>query len=619
MSTLPYGVEKLPSGNDLWAISWIGKLNRPPDLQTQLAIEVFLTRLRNNNSEFGYHVPEYAYRNGEADRIMLPLAIGLLPCLRIGSIFKNSEQIPLNDALYDSITVDAFIQADQKYIGRGNTRADPENMASQPLLNTNLYPIDNTGNIFKDGYIYEIPCTLSGDRFGAQVIVVIPTWEIFRFYYAPSSKVANIMLSGQFADDAKGMDLLCNVSASIPPTNGTAFIKLRKDIPDCAAGLVGRLWVDKYARRQASLISKASTDPLPPMVRPPFYGETQWKLHGRNAVRDGKSFFFVYWIEKCSASFPIKKLLYGRDNPGGDSMGKPYVEFKDEIRVPVARASKNAKIVPDKDPSTKWMAEKAELQPDPNKFSFLANNSIEKIDFPDSGDNVPRSIQLLIAEIDRLATGEGVNTEEKIARLDLEERVPEERHEAPKQRSDDELKVMEITRAKFVKCLKILEKIGCFPPPRETQSVFSYDLLKSDVNANYDSFLEDADVAEIRHQEDGRHTYRIYLIETILDQKNKVKKAKATLCIWKKELREIASNPLKEEDSFAYFYKCYLEDARKWKSKIGKNYGCCRFIHRKSFPKGMPNRINKKFLELIDKQAHSLTKVIEKSSSFYVG
>ncbi|MHB8390678.1 MAG: hypothetical protein ACYDA1_00025 [Vulcanimicrobiaceae bacterium] len=149
--------------------------------------------------------------------------------------------------------------------------------------------------------------------------LVIPCWEIFRFYYGRSSKLAVPFCDGSFLTN-RSRFLNWNES-HLDNATGDAFIKLGLYVDDLDRFELARTRFSQIALSEVeSLIPRASRHQInrafPMIIRPPFVGRTTLTVYGKR-LRVGSTWtFLAFVIRSCSGEMPFRHLKFGRATSG---------------------------------------------------------------------------------------------------------------------------------------------------------------------------------------------------------------------------------------------------------------------------------------------------------------
>ncbi len=248
----------------LWTLSYFGKLRHPPYIRTQpKTVRGFLYPLSKDiDRAFRFGKPV-----GEPKECFFP--VGELARLRHGIVIEDGTPIlnPYGKFDYETSEISDidFDERNLQVIERNETfngkRLIPDTRFQSGInisedCNSLYLAIGEYGNPYR----YIIPCT-----------------EIFRFFYATSSPLANIAFSDKILDPNK---YLWDMNASnLCTKTGNALIWLRKNMLDADARFLARFAWDKFALdrfQEIYLYAAASTGKYiyPRMVyaRPPIAG-----------------------------------------------------------------------------------------------------------------------------------------------------------------------------------------------------------------------------------------------------------------------------------------------------------------------------------------------------------
>ncbi len=227
-----------------------------------------------------------------------------MPKLKIGSLWVKGidEEFPE----YDEITVDVRFSPKTMQMFSPWEKTARENA----IIPRALYPISAS---IRKSRIVVVPAR------GVVRGLLIPCSEIFRFYYAPTSKLATALLDGTFLSDRGS---IVNLKRSkLSSTTGAAYVQLGKKADDDERIEIARMTFDITAREAAesiipTAIAQGSAGEFPLIVRPPFDGRSQLRVQGMRITIGGYPAFLVFAILECSGPFPWSRLWWNRNNPG---------------------------------------------------------------------------------------------------------------------------------------------------------------------------------------------------------------------------------------------------------------------------------------------------------------
>lgn len=162
-------------------------------------------------------------------------------------------------------------------------------------------------------------------------VLLIPVWEVLRFYFGCSGKLMRQLMCGATADEK----LYQRVHRD--PQSGEVDLHLKPGFGRSAACDIARLAFDPHARLALkALISggiKASLNyrAFYPRMGLPFQGRTNLTARGRWLLAGGRRVFLVHHLVRCSYPFPFNTLRYHlwlQDRPSTSTF--PIAEPKPE-------------------------------------------------------------------------------------------------------------------------------------------------------------------------------------------------------------------------------------------------------------------------------------------------
>lgn len=229
---------------------------------------------------------------------------GLLPILVPGSLWVGG--VREEDPLYEEITVDVRVPHEAKQL-YGPRELTPRN---NHVIPRNAYPIDSRVGLSR---VLLLRAT------GAARVLVIPCAEIFRFYYAPTTKLANSLLDGTWITRKRRV---VGRKSTMNYETGEAYLEVGKYHDYVERIEIARMFFGSVGRRESeNIIPQAilhGTDDhqFPLVIRPPFEGDTTLTVRGLRYTVGGVPAFLVFSIESCTHPMPWKKLWFNRNNPG---------------------------------------------------------------------------------------------------------------------------------------------------------------------------------------------------------------------------------------------------------------------------------------------------------------
>ncbi|MBX7223945.1 MAG: hypothetical protein K1Y36_28780 [Blastocatellia bacterium] len=326
-------LEAFPQDGRIWRLEWIGEVELNPLVPSEPLIRVVLTPLKPTaisdqllNSIRGYdHV----------DAITVQVGTGLIPILQIGTFWKHGRLVR---APWKRLTSSVFTY--RNLLVSSTTAVTDAVSENLEMLNSAVYPAVRWCNRSKF-LALEKPGPKDREKAGR---IIIPCSEIFRFYYANGSFLANSLLLGQL-NEAGGN--LYDATRSRIDEHGDAYLHARQGVTLEDTPVVARFAFSRYAGRQAQLISPLILKNVNLYnlglieTRFPFEGRTTLEVSGKAFKTDGQGpwHFLVFTIQRCSAPFPFRSLDSNRlvkyDKRKGDADASDTSVRKQTIPVGV--------------------------------------------------------------------------------------------------------------------------------------------------------------------------------------------------------------------------------------------------------------------------------------------
>ena len=188
---------------------------------------------------------------------------------------------------------------------------------------------------------------------GPNLVMLVPSMELVRFYFGSSGALLGNIFSGAFAKDR------LYTAESKNASTGVANITLAKNVPAMAATTVTRIAFSSVARRQFGNIvntgvrATASGEPWYPRVSFPFIGVTDLTTEGVWLAGAPERVFLAFRLISCTHPFPFTKLYYKVDAETISKLvsrpASPPKEGKDERKsndVSVRAAPQDSSLAP---------------------------------------------------------------------------------------------------------------------------------------------------------------------------------------------------------------------------------------------------------------------------------
>jgi hypothetical protein len=152
-------------------------------------------------------------------------------------------------------------------------------------------------------------CRFRGTIDGISTSVLIPCFEIFRFYYKHSTKLAYRILRGDFA---AAPYTVFNAAGSFVSPEGCGRIELAPTMDRGDAYTIARFVLSPVGLRRAKVITQRTMggkfESLPIDVLPPFDGRWTLKVRGKWISYGKERAFLVFAMMRCGASIPFERL-----------------------------------------------------------------------------------------------------------------------------------------------------------------------------------------------------------------------------------------------------------------------------------------------------------------------
>lgn len=317
-------IAEFPHDNKLWRIDGLGKIFSQLKNNNNLFIEVYLRPVNfHDNSVYnfarfdssGREIPEYNQLK------KIPVNIGLLPILRVGSLWIKGK-LQKNNAVTDIATLKNIeINANTveiinsnykiKYLDSSGREQEcklllQKNFATDAKVPFSCFKIQNEN--YKNG-------------------IIIPVIEIIRFYYACSTRLAHLTFSNP--------EEITKISYAIDNETDKVVIKLPQQYTDQEAFILARILTSDIAlsgffQIKNSLIKIGVNEQPTTLLSTnfPFINSTNLMVRGIKIVDR----FLVTEICSCSAPFPDISVDRSNDNRKGDKKTDIPDDKKKEYR-----------------------------------------------------------------------------------------------------------------------------------------------------------------------------------------------------------------------------------------------------------------------------------------------
>jgi hypothetical protein len=298
-----YGIDDFPDDDSLWRVEWIGGVGYNTSVPSDPRITVCLTQLPPGETN-----PLSARARSWQTKTTAKISVGLLPYISIVSVWQRRRPVVTNlGACHHRLCIDT---SSCRLVTLAELTASANAIPRRSYLFGASWP--------------DVRRTLlmAVEQDGDPFAVMVPTAEIIRFYYAPSTRLAQALFWGEYKDtfDAERSGVL---------EDGLVKVHLRRWLEDQDAWTLARYLCSPVMQREASRLYKSlqlyqinSTSLIsePDQALPwsfSFEGPTTVQgifLRLPGSTPDSPRRWLILRIERCSAPFPFDRVIVDRDN-----------------------------------------------------------------------------------------------------------------------------------------------------------------------------------------------------------------------------------------------------------------------------------------------------------------
>jgi len=295
-----YAIDDFPGDALLWRIEWIGGVGYNTSVPSDPQISICLAQLPAGQTD-----PLSARSRSSQTKRTVRIGVGLLPYISIASVWQQRRPV-ITDlaASRHRLTIDT---SSCRMVALG----------------------DVASVISRSSYLFGVSwpdvrrtLLVAVEQDGDPYAVMIPTPEIIRFYYAPSTRLAQAIFWGEY-------DETFNAERSGVFEEGVVKVHLRRWLEDQDAWTLARYMCSPVMQREASRLHKSlqlyqlnSTSLIsePNQALPcgfPFEGPTTVQgifLRLPGPTPDSVPRWLILRLERCSAPFPFDRVIVDRDN-----------------------------------------------------------------------------------------------------------------------------------------------------------------------------------------------------------------------------------------------------------------------------------------------------------------
>jgi hypothetical protein len=303
MAKAVYAIEDFPDDDLLWRIEWIGGVRYNTSAPSDPLIDVCLAQLPGGETN-----PLSTRSRSSETKIAVKIGVGLLPYISLASVWQKRRPVMTDCAAYrhrlriDTKSCRTIALADLTASHNGIPRRYYRFGTSWPHVRQTLL----------------VALEQDGDPFA----VMVPTAEIIRFYYAPSTRLAQALFWGEYSETF-------NAERSGAFEEGVVRVHLRRWLEDQDAWTLARYMCSPVMQRETSRLYKglqlcqlnsANLISEPDQTLPcgfPFEGPTTVQgicLSLPGPTPNSPPRWLILRIERCSAPFPFERVIVDRDN-----------------------------------------------------------------------------------------------------------------------------------------------------------------------------------------------------------------------------------------------------------------------------------------------------------------
>lgn len=359
MNLPSWPIKEFPQDGLSYHLDWHGPVSlNAPDVQ----LSILLSPIEEGRNKAAGRILH------EKRMLLGGLDVGLLPILRLGSIWKNGRCEERYQHETRALSCVGIGPEAVQLVASGS-KIEETFLIPPWCLELLPFGFDSDCVVVKRG----------DDPFS----VIIPVIELIRFYYCSSTQMARSLFFGRIAE----LSNLINTNESHYSDEFT-FVKIRKEFADEEVPTIARIAHSPVARREARRINESLARQRAgheaqgrPECGFPFEGDAHLKVRGKGFKSGGHQRFLVFEILECGGPFPFKALEWSRDN---DGVSDGVEDVDRPIAFPGRKKhidrgdgdGREGKIRSDKPPSADVLTTKAILSS--GRFSDLSRITIRK-------------------------------------------------------------------------------------------------------------------------------------------------------------------------------------------------------------------------------------------------
>jgi hypothetical protein len=298
-----YAIDAFPDDDQLWRIDWIGGVRYNTSVPSEPLIDICLAQLPSGEAN-----PLSAKSRTSDTKTVVKIGVGLLPYISIASVWQKRRPVAAGFAAY-----------------RRQLRIDTKSCRTEMLgeLTANYNGIPRSYYLFGASWPHvRETLLLAIEQDGDPLGVLVPTAEIVRFYYAPSTRLAQVLFWGEYGETF-------NTERSGVLEEGVIRIHLRRWLEDQDAWTLARYLCSPAMQRETRRLysglqiyqfNSPNVIPAPNQKLAcgfPFEGSTTIQgicLPLPGPTSNSSPRWLMLRIERCTAPFPFDQVIVDRDN-----------------------------------------------------------------------------------------------------------------------------------------------------------------------------------------------------------------------------------------------------------------------------------------------------------------
>lgn len=362
------------STNEYWRIDCLGSLAfDTPGMESQPTISVAVSKATKQPP-----LESECWKTNstltKAQRIQ-KIPISILPNLKIGDFwFKNQLAISPTSYQQKKLSINRSQLKDSTFVCLGDEAPWSRGTDNREYLLPYIYHPYHKLFTRANAQLIELSDGL---------LLIIPHWEIIRFYFGSSSQLIEWLFNVNTTYDDLYDESRCHKNA-----DGHGHVHLRPKIPYNSAADVARICFDPNVRKAIDILrnsltaQSANQKPIFPKIPLPIFDSSSLQMKGRSITyANGKRGFICYELISCSAPLPFTSLSYFKDMPGDTNVDGDRTHLEPmTVRTPKKnreREKEGKSDIDQKDANTIFGSVTYQIDIT-SRFPYLNNVQVEK-------------------------------------------------------------------------------------------------------------------------------------------------------------------------------------------------------------------------------------------------